>query len=398
MTKLKTLIAIGCTVIATLQPAQAAEKLAQAEWKVRMQAMLSDVLQLIPYVFSDRRFQEQKNHVDIKRALDSLATNSAKLKDHTAKFRLQPGGKIDPSLRFIAESFENEIAAAQTSFQGSDQAKRQAQVYLRSAVAKCSICHSQTAAGPGLRLDQFRAQFDSLNSADRFVAFVATRQFDDALAAFSKSLATPKTSANDELNVDRTAKSALAIAVRVKKDPKLTLKLIEDLAASGLASKMLQNDLSDWRASALSWQAATAPSSNNEREIFSEAQKLFEIGQKKESSLGHFQNSNVTMLRASSLLHDLLSNFPNSSKRAEAYLMLAQTYELLPGFTVWDLPDEYLAACIRENPHSEMSERCFTKYESSIVMGYSGSSGTNVPSAIQDHVDRMKTLARRKKP
>ncbi|CAN5414409.1 hypothetical protein BH10BDE1_BH10BDE1_27690 [soil metagenome] len=390
-------IAVVLVCASIFNVARAEEKVGNAEWKVRMQAMLTDILPLIPYAFDEAKFKDEKNRAEIQKSLAALANHSAALKAHTAEFKTQPNAKIDPSLRFIAEAFENEVAAAQTSFQGSSAARSQAQNYLRSAVSKCTMCHSQTSNGPELKLDQFRKQFETLTPSDRYVALIATRQFDDALKEFSKTLAKPKTESTDELAIDRTAKSALAIAVRVKRDPKLAQKLIQDIQASGSASKMLQGDLPDWQESVVAWQADKPIDPTKEKEVFAEAKRLFEIGQKKESSAGHFKNASVTMLRASTLLHDLLSNFPQSAKRAEAYLMLAATYDLLPGFTVWDLPDEYLAACIQENPHSEMSEKCFLKYESSVVLGYSGSSGTHIPSAVAEHVARMRALAKRTK-
>jgi cytochrome c553 len=386
------------TLVASLCFAQAGvaeEKVGNSEWKARMQAMLTDVLQLLPFAFDERKFNDEKNRAEIKKALDALANHSSALKAHTAKFKSLSNDKIDPSVRFIAEAFENEVGAAQISFSGSDQARRHSQTYLRSAVSKCSACHSQSSNGPELRLDQFKLRLEGLNAPDRYLALVATRQFDEALAEFSKNLKTPQTSGGDELSVDRTAKSALAIAVRVKRDPKLTLKLIQDIEASGRASKMLQNDLPDWRTSTMEWQKAPPLNSLKEPAVLAEAKRLLATSRRKERTLGHFQNSDVATLRASTLLHDLLSNFPRSKNRGEIYILLAEAYDLLPGYALWDLPDEYLAACIQENPHSKMSESCFDKYRSNIVMGYSGSSGTNIPSAVQQHIDRMKALSER---
>ena len=79
-------------------------------------------------------------------------------------------------------------------------------------------------------------------------------------------------------------------------------------------------------------------------------------------------------------------------------MLLASIYKSLPGFAIWDLAEEYLGACIRENPHSEIGEKCYSEYDDSILTGYSGSSGLHLPRAVKDHLAQMKALAKRAEP
>ncbi len=67
---------------------------------------------------------------------------------------------------------------------------------------------------------------------------------------------------------------------------------------------------------------------------------------------------------------------------------------MLPGFAIWDLADEYLGACVQEYPHSTIGEKCFNQYSDNVVVGYSGSAGTNIPAAVREHLARMKALAK----
>lgn len=374
----------------------AQEKVGDAQWKLRMQSMLTDVLALFPYAFDESKYQDSKNALTIKKALDSLATHSLSLKGHTAKFNSPLDAKADPSIRFVAQIFENEVGAAQIAFGGSPEAHRQSQNYLRSALAKCTMCHTQSSTGSELKLEQFKDQFAKLNFADRFLALIATRQFEEGLKDFSQTLRDAKVNKPDERTIDRQAKVALAIAVRVKRDPKLALRLIHEIEASKATSPMLQAELNDWKNSVLAWQADVATGVKDDAGLFAEAKRLIATSQKRENTIGHFENSNVPMLRASTTLHDLLTRFPRSPLRGESYLLLATTYDMLPGFAAWDLSEEYLSACIAEYSHTDMSEKCFRKYQTSTILGYSGSSGTNIPSAVVHHLARMKELATRK--
>lgn len=390
--KIKTALWILSIVMLFGPTAYAQNKVGNTEWKVRMRALLTDVIALMPYAFDEAKYRDPKNAETIKEALDSLAAHSVSLKDHTAKLKTSADGKVDPGIRYISQAFENDIGAAQVAFSGSADAQRQSQTYLRAALAKCMMCHSQASNGPEVQLEQFKGQFEKLNYADRFQAYAATRQFDEALEVFSKTLRDAKVSKPDESIVDREVKAALAIAVRVKRDPNLALKLINEVEASKAASRMTQADLKDWKNAVIQWQNESQIDRRHDQSLYMAAKKLASNG-KATKSVNALENSNIQMLRASSLLHDLLTNFPKSSLRGDAYLLLATTYEMLPGFSAWDLPDEYLGACIEEFSHTETSERCYKKYQEITVLGYSGSSGVHVPTAVIQHLQRMKELA-----
>lgn len=384
------------TVFASVQFSFAGEEIGNTEWRGRMQGMLKEVLVLFPYAFDDGKLNDTKNSAQIEKSIRTLSGYSSGLKKHTTRMKMEEGLKIDPSFPFIAEAFEQELNSAQASFKKTGRSNKETQIYLRSALSKCMLCHSQTANGPELKLNQFKKAFSALATKDRFLAYAATRQFDEALDVFEKLLEESKVKAQDQSNLDQSIKAALAIVVRVKKDPKKTTNLIEKIAQSEAGSSLLQNDLKDWRASAQSWQAEKSPVLNSDQLLFNEANRLIDSRKKRAKSIEAFENSDISLLRASSFLHEILSSYPKSTYRAQSYLMLASTYEMLPGFAIWDLADEYLGACIQENPHSQIGEKCFEQYNSNITVGYSGSAGTNIPAAVREHLSRLKELSKQK--
>jgi hypothetical protein len=374
--------------------AKGADQVGNAEWKARMQAMLGNVLVLFPFAFDRSKFNDPKNAATIQSSLKNLVAHSSELKNHTSHMKPEDGLKIDPSFPIIADAFAADLMLAQSTYLMGENFQANSQGYLRSALSKCMMCHTQSANGPELKLDQFKSQFAALSTTDRFMALTATRQFDAALKEFDQYVANSKVTKPDAVTFDEGVRAALAIVVRVKRDSKRALSLIDEIADSGAGTSMLQHDLKGWKKAVLAWQAEKPVSLLSAQALFDEAERLIESG-KKQESIETSESPAIGLLRASAYLHDLLSNYSNSPLRAKSYLLLASVYDSLPGFAIWDLADEYLESCIQENPHSEIGEKCFAQYDDNTTIGYTGSSGTHIPEAVREHIDRMHALAKR---
>ncbi len=375
--------------------AQGAEKVGDAEWKAQMQGLLGDVLVLFPYAFNEASLRDPKNSQAVGKALESLAQHSIGLQKHTAQMDGPAGLKLDPSFPFIAQAFEDEVKLAQSSFSEGPGSYPRTQSYLRAALTKCMACHTQSDSGPELKLAEFRKTLNGLSMTDRFVALTVTRQFDEALQEFAGTARAAKSKKADAYTFDQNARVALAIAVRVKRDPKRAQELVEEIAKSGAGSKVLQSDVTVWRKEISAWRIEKKVSLTSDQALFSQAQRLASLGQKNETELSESRNGSVSLLRASGDLHDLLSQYPKSPLRAKSYMMLAEIYGSLPGFAIWDLADEYLGACVVENAHSEVGEECFKKYQQSMTLGYTGSAGTMIPPSMTRQLQRMQNLAAR---
>ncbi len=389
-------IALGClTMVLGSSVMATKEGVGGADWKAQMRTMLTDVLVLFPLVFDDAKFKDPKGATIIQKSLNSLATHASGLKEHTSRVQPIDGLKIDPSFPFVAEAFEREVVMAQSAFSETGNSRNRSQIYLRSAISKCMMCHTQSPIGSELKIYQFENQFVSLSSSDRLMALTATRQFDTALKQFDQIVHDAKLTKPDPSTFDRNAKATLAIAVRAKNDPLKSLAVINQVISSGAGSSGLQKDATGWKKSVLEWQEEGRVATKSDQALFNEAKRLSTVEHLKKSEAEIYENTDVMLLRASSRLHDLLSSYPKSSLRAESYLLLASIYQSIPGFAIWDVGDEYLGACIKENPHSEMGERCFKEYDDSITLGYTGSSGTHLPGSVIKQLQKLQLLARR---
>lgn len=360
-------------------------------WRARMQKMLGAVETLIPYAFEFDRSKFYAENKDIRTALQTLANNAAGIREHvTAK---DSARVIDPSFRFIAIAFENEIGQTQVGFSKGTEAIEETKRHLRIAISKCMLCHTQSTVGPSLDLERFKNRFSTLTPPSRILALAATRQFESALKTFTEMARDAKLFKPDANAFDSSARTAVSIAVRVLRDPKQGLTLVKAIEDSGAGSPTLQSNLAGWKRDLLDWQRKPKQNLNTDNALFDEASRLRTATKSEALSSSSIRNFEVAHLRASGLLHDLLSTFPKSSLRAQAYLELAKIYSDLPGFAIWELSDDYLGTCIQENPHSDIAETCYKQYEENVFLGYTGSSGTNIPTAVQSHLKAMKALA-----
>lgn len=381
-----TFTATASSTLARSEP----KKVGDSEWRGQMQSMLVDVLDLIPFVYTENEKFSKNDQKKVLKSIQSLEKSSANLKAHTQRFIQEKGGKIDPSYSFIADSFELDLSQALASFEKEKVLNEKTRNHLKSAVAKCMLCHTQSGQGPELKLDQFKSQFAKLEPIDRFYAMAATRQFDGAMDEFKKIIGNQSQQTLRASSLDRTARAAIAILVRVKKDPQQAELLLTQMEKSKSFSSVIASDFADWKKSLQSWKSEKPKEFISDKDLYSEAQrlsqKLTQDGDKPE----------IDLLRASSLLHDLLIRYPESSLRPQTYLLLADIYDSLPGFSIWDLANEYLGACILEYPHSKIGEKCFQKYEDITVFGYTGSAGTQIPASVTQHLLRMRELAKEK--
>lgn len=101
----------------------------------------------------------------------------------------------------------------------------------------------------------------------------------------------------------------------------------------------------------------------------------------------------VDYLRASTLLHQELGKNITKKNRAEVLYYLGVVYGLLSDSGFWELPDVYFESCIRELPKSQLAKACYSRYEQDIIVGYSGSAGTFIPTDERKKLTMLKELA-----
>ena len=212
----------------------------------------------------------------------------------------------------------------------------------------------------------------------------ATRQFDAAYEEVLKELKRTAPLPLGALDLERGAKLGLSIAVRVKQDTGQALKLSEALKNSKNVSPFMKEAAENWQRDIHAWKNEKAKKYSSPAETISDAKKLIAKGE-------------VSFLRASALLHNLLKSIPNAPEKAEAFYLLGLSYTRLQELALWNLQEMYFRACIIEMPHSGIAEKCYAKFKESVILGFSGSSGVHIPDDVQVQLQRLKKKAEKAK-
>lgn len=355
-----------------------------AGWSEKMQSLSKTLSDLLPLVASSSKFNDEKNRTrideDTKR-LKSLA--------HSLKSGGTPNE--DPSLRVMTGLFDEDIERALQSLQSGN--REYARNILKDTTAYCIQCHTQTANGPDFPRLNLDINTSELNPLERAEFFAATRQFDRALESYTDVLGSDDLAKADPFEWERAARSALAIVVRVRKDPKAAQELIARIEKNKGLPQSTRKSLAYWKQSVKDWLKEKTPKLTTPADQIKHAQTLINRAQKnQEFPLDHSQD--ILYFRASSLLHDFLSDRSQNPELAAQGLYLAgMSAEATRDMNFWTLHETYYEMCIKTLPHSKQAQSCFARLQDSVTLGYSGSGGVRIPPEVGRRLEQFKELA-----
>jgi cytochrome c553 len=358
-------------------------------WAGKMQELSQTLSELMPLIVSKSKFNNEKNYEKIETQTRKLRTLS-----HSLKMGEKPGA--DPGLNVMTGLFDEDISRALASL-GSGNREYARQV-LRDTTSYCVQCHTQTSNGPEFPHLNLSLNTNELNALEQAEFFAATRQFDKSLEAFEKALSDEKLAKADPFEWEQSARSALAITVRVKKDPKQTSELLSKLEKLKSLPPASKEAITAWKKTVQEWSKDKRPAPKTREEALTRAETLIKAAQKRqEFPLDHSQD--ISFFRASSLIHDLLLEKERPKEfSARAYYWAGVATEATRDMSFWTLHEAYYEQCIRMLPHTKQAEQCFAKLKDSVTLGYSGSGGVKIPPEISQRLETFRVLAAAEAP
>ena len=367
--------------------------LKETAWQSKMHEMSFAMLALMPDIIPSRGVMsdsEKKNFLENIKHMKSLAHDLKMLSTMKTK---RPDA--DPSLSFVASLFQENIARAEKMAEEGN--TPYAEHLLRSATGYCISCH--TRADGNIQYPHFPLNVSSLDVSDYQKAemLVATRQFDRAFDSFidvtqKESQATPP----NTLVLEKSVRNALVLAVRVEREKTRVQRVIDVVLKNKAMPLFLRDEAKIWEhdLSLLDKQHVwstlkTATAAQN----FEHAKKWIAQAQR-EQRYPRDRSKDVLYLFATASLHRFLEkNSAPSARKAEALFLLGLCYDVLNELGAWSLQEMYYEACIREAPHSQVARACFTRYESFMYGGFSGSMGVHIPNDVQLKIRDLKKEA-----
>lgn len=364
-------------------------KFEKNEWSKKMGELLQALTAITPDLYSNSasqtvtpEFRERvKKIAELSRALDQNDKHAMKAPDD------------DPGLAYLSRMFREDMErAAQSLDSGStDYAK----TVLKSSVSYCIACHTRSQSGPQFPLmAALEKPLENASWVEKISFRAATRQFGDVITDVMSKLEPGAIPAIKGFELEKAIRIALTVAVRVKNDPARALLLSRKVAESSVASDQLRERARTWIKDIGAWQDEKQKVLASDRDLMNAAHQI--LGRlANDASVEDLRRdgSEIKSLRATTLMHRLLREFPKSPLVAEALFLVGASYEALGDLGFWNLSDMYFKSCIQHAPHTARAEVCYRRFEENVVLGFTGSGGTHLPHAIDAHLKQIKSLA-----
>lgn len=355
------------------------EKPEPGKWSGKMHELSQVMSSLYPYLWSREDFYNEKNYAD----LESKVKRFSELAHSINSKSISESPDADPAIKFLAKDFDNDISRAYDALRnGSKEYSRQV---LAVAANHCISCHSRNEMGPKFEALSLNFDFEKLNPFVRAEAYMATRQFQKAADEFTRVTVRKDYVLNYPFEVERALKKGLAIHIRVNNDVNSAIKFVNNFLSQSEIPMFLEKQAKSWKQELMDWKKEGSGVLISKSSYL---KKLDELTNRPPS-----ENSFISFLRASALGHYYLSKYKNDATIPDVLFKMGLCYESLEDLGYWTLADNYYTQCIREKPHSPIAVKCLSRYEQNIYLGYTGSSGTNLPPEVRAQLRELKELA-----
>ncbi len=354
----------------------------QAPIKQEMGGLFVVTTELLPLVLDKASFEKKENRRKITAHIEKLKTLSSNMVTATDKFK-----DGDPSVRFISERFSEDMEYALDMWkQGDREVPRR---LLRNVTDYCISCHTRTAKGAHFNDEFMPKALKSMPTVRRAEYLAATRQFSAAMKEFEKASGDIVFSKNDPTGWAQAVRKLLAITVRVEQSPSLTLEMLSRLQDDprGIPD-LLQAEVSQWRKSAKAWSEERGLVGPSTDQKITEIERLFNEGKKHDELVR--SGGLVSYLRASTMIHEMLSTEKKSPRIQELYWLAGRAASELKEINFWTMQDIYFESCVRASGDKSLGKRCLDAFEESVVASYGSGSKSNLPEFMRRRIDVLK--------
>ena len=371
-----------------------AKPVVDPNWSTNMRSLMEVLTELLPVVHRKADFDKPEN-----RALIETATQRLSKLSHSMNSKSIPP-ETDPSIRFMSQLFEQEIKRTKESLEFGQ--LEYARLSLRNITGYCIACHTRHGESTKLPAQIFNSRVSSLTAAEKAEYYAATRQFDLAASQY-KSLLGSSRSELKPLEWEQAARQALALEVRVHRDPQGAIQIVDKILQSQRAPTTFKAEATEWKQALQNWLSESTDRRTRflkmtpKRELET-AEELIQQAQKRQR-YPMDRAGDMEYLRASDLLHTALSmNLLKPKEEAQALYLAGISSEALRDLSFWTMHETLYELCIDRAPGTTLANKCFDRLESSIKSSYSGSSGINIPGEVQEHLMELKTKAKTPPP
>lgn len=361
----------------TNTPSTPAAATSAKSWPNEMQQLTYHLAELLPIITDPKSYNDGDKKKFVESKMGELKKLAHDINEST------PTPDQDPTLKLIGRRFEENLKLSLESFQaGHVEFSRSV---FKNALAQCVQCHTRLETGPALAQPHFLATLQKTAIVERVQFLIASRYFDDAMKEISTAL-----EKGDTLSIvawQKLVQMGLIINVRFRHDVKQSQQFLKLLGQNKNLPYFIKRHLPYWEQSIKDWNKNPAPTAN--LKVAQQIVNRAESAQRASRSDG----GTIDYLRAGSLLHQFLAKSQTPSTKSEALYQLGLIYENIGEIGAWSMNEDYYELCIRTQPHSEIAQKCFARFQESTISGFSGTGGLYIPEDIQKKMNELRAVA-----
>ncbi|MCM2282846.1 MAG: hypothetical protein NDI61_13485 [Bdellovibrionaceae bacterium] len=376
-------------IISALVVARVARAEKTATWQMKMNEISQFLGELAPFLYDEAAYNDPAN----KAKIETLTGKLSELAHDIDKKKMGKKGvqtpDFDPALEVLAAEFDDSVTRAHESFKSGY--KDYSRALLRTSVSYCISCHTRVPTAEAKPMSGFNAGLAKAGAAERIRFFAATRQFDLVTSEFEKTF-TDKQNVR-VVDLESAARVALSVALRVHKNIDEGLKIAARVAEHPSAPQSLKEEAKIWTKELGLWKSEASTAPTTAPATLAAARELVIRGQILQQSPSDARGD-VAYLKASSLLHEMLKKKSTPAETADALYYIGVCYEALRDLGFWTLHESYYEACIRAKPASPRAEVCYSRLNDSVMLGYTGTRGTDIPMDVQRRLNTLQKMAK----
>lgn len=350
-----------------------------ASWQTKMNELAALLAKALPYVHKNTLLT-----MDERQELAAIVKNFHDLSQSVNHEEGAPSQ--DVSFFKKASALEVELSEIQNQLKrGQD---RQAQRRMANVTHYCIACHTMREGYAKEFSESFNQLAKSLTALERAEFCAATRQFDQAIVHYEQVLSDSEWAQKNPSAWNEAALRLLAILVRVKNDPNLTLEMVSRFFDARSYPKKYQSAARIWRREILRWQEQEKKSPMPV--ATSSVRLLLDSGARLNVTTG---GGLIQDLRASRILHLLKSSNDHGHKEYQAWLHLSgEIAQRLQDLNVWENPRDYFSMCVRLKPKSSTGNRCLKSFILSIQREMNSRDQKSWPRSLVQEMEELKAL------
>ncbi len=386
---IRVLVAVCLIFLGGLAPfeAIAAGDADPAAWKKKMQELGGAFTELVSDLSSEERFAKFDARVLKNAKIVAKLAHQLEKMPADGKSMVDP----DPSVAFLSALFANQAQ------HGYDELKRGHRSYargvLRSVAGYCIACHSRNTSGAttAKAADPLTLIPSGLRSLEKAEFLTVTRKFPEAFEALEKIVANPQGEGAQGLEWERAARLGLVVSIRVLKNADAALRIVDRILVKVDAPLFLKEQAQAWKTALEKWKTEAIRETPTESGLYAEAVRLVSEAVQSQKYPAD-RSADVSYLRASAALHELLTKYPAGSRVNESLFLTGVAYQALQDLQLWELHDLYFESCARRAGKSDLGLRCYQRMEESLYAAYSGSGGVHLPTDVLKRLSDLRNL------